>query len=196
MPLYNAWVSIRDDFAFPADDPVDDTELQAKNRETLARCGDIEVIPNIFKTRTQGPRDWQVYSLLYDLPEERDLEQALERFKSENAGQADVLSAWIDSEGGAYVGTVNIYSIRIVTKTWSILNPDYQPDPEEPDFDDRYVLRITGDVEEEYVSGYTGTPLYPPPGNLSSYMPDDGDGPNPTLRDVNLYAGQTSRVFL
>lgn len=193
--LYNAWVEIRDTFAFPAENPDDDTELQAKNRETLSKAADIKSVPSIFKTRTLGPRSWQVYNLYYDLPEERDLERALELFKSENPGDTDVLAAWI-VEDGAYVGTENIYSTRLVTKTWSVLNPDYQPDQDEPNYDPRFVLRVTGEVEEEYVSGYTGTPLYPPPGRLGNYMPDVDGSPDSTLRDVNLLLDQLPRVFL
>ena len=196
--IFNAWVEIRNTFAFPADDPVDDSELQAKNRETMSKCGDIEVIPGLYKTRTQGPRSWQVYSLLYDLEEERDLEIALERFKSENPGDTDVLAAWHveDQIACRQVGTELVIDTRIVTKTWSILNPDYQPDPDLPDFDDRYVIQVTGEVEEEYVSGRTGVPLYPMPGNLGNYMPDVDGVPDSTLRDVNLYMGHPSRSFV
>lgn len=196
--IANAWVEIRNTFAWPADDPADDTELQAKNRETLAKCGDIEVIPNIFKTRQQGPRTWQLYSLLYDdIAEERDLERALELFRSENPGDTSVMGAWwVTSEIACkQVGTELVIDTRIVTKTWSVLNPDYQPDPELPDYDPRYVIQVTGDVEEEYVSGITGVPLYPIPGGLGSYMPDEDGAPNTTIRDVNLYAGQKQRDF-
>lgn len=39
-------------------------------------------------------------------------------------------------------------------------------------------------------------PLYPVPGLLSNFMPDDPDGsPNAALRDVNLYYGQAPRDF-
>jgi hypothetical protein len=103
MSLFNAWLEIRDTFAFPASDPADDTELQAKNRETLDKCGDIAVIPNLFKTRTQGPSSWQLYSLLYDLPTRQAFEQAVERFKSENPGDTDVKGAW-HMEDGRQVG--------------------------------------------------------------------------------------------
>jgi len=95
-------------------------------------------------------------------------------------------------------GTQLVISTRTVTKTWSVLNPDYQPDPEEPNFDDRYVLRITGEVEEEYVSGHTGTPVYPLHPRLIDFMPDVGDPPVPAtaLVDVNLLMGQPPRNFL
>lgn len=148
--IINAWVEVRDDFAFPAADPADDTELQAKNRETLSKCGDIQVIPNLYKQRTQGPRSWQLYSLLYDVPDRRTFEQQIERFKSENPGQTDVLAAW-HVEDGRQVG-----------------------------------IELDG----------SGVPLYPIPGKLSSFMPDDPDGtPNAALRDVNIYYGQAPRDF-
>ena len=143
--IINCFVEIRDDFAFPAADPADDTELQAKNRETLSKCGDIAVIPGLFKTRTQGPRSWQLYSLLYDVETRQQFEQQVERFKSENPGQTDVLGAW-HWEDGRQVG-----------------------------------IETDG----------SGVPLYPIPGRLADFMP----GSDPTLRDVNLYFGQSPRQF-
>ena len=148
--LINAFMEIRNDFAFPASDPADDTELQAKNREALSRVGDIQVQPGLWKTRTQGPRSWQLYSLTYDVSTRQEFEQQIERFKSENPGQTDVLGAW-HMEDGRQVG-----------------------------------IELDG----------SGVPLYPIPGRLSDFMPDDPDGtPNPTLRDVNLYYGQAPRDF-
>ena len=148
--IINAWVEVRNDFAFPAVDPADDTELQAKNRETLARCGDIAVIPNLYDSRTQGPNSWQLYSLLYDVATRQEFEQAVERFKSENPGQTDVLGAW-HFEDGRQVG-----------------------------------IELDG----------SGVPLYPVPGKLGDFMPNNPDGtPNATVRDVNLYAGQAPRDF-
>jgi hypothetical protein len=204
--IYSAWVEIRDDFAFPAEDPEDDTELQAKNRETLSRATDIDVVPFIFKGRTQGPRTWRVYSLLYEFDTQQELEQALERFKSENPGQTDTLGAWewVDSIACRQVGTELVIDTRIVTKTWSVLNPDYDPNEfledgvtPNPDYDPNYVIRVTGDVEEEYVSGITGTPLYPIPGRAMDYMPDVGDPPVAAteLTSVNLLMGQPPLDF-
>lgn len=148
--IINAWLEIRDDFAFPSADPASDTELQAKNRETLALCGDLAVIPGLYKGRTQGPRSWKLYSLLYDVASRQEFEQAVELFKSENAGKTDVLGAW-DFNTGEQVKDNNV-------------------------------------------------PLYPIPGRLASFMPDDIDQdgnpvPNATLRDINLYYGQAARVF-
>ena len=148
--IINAWIEIRDTFTFPAENPEDDTELQAKNRETLSRCGDLTVIPTLFKGRTQGPRTWTLYSLLYDVQTWQEFEQSIERFKSENAGETDVLAAW-HFEDGRQVG-----------------------------------IELDG----------SGVLLYPIPGRLSNFMPDDPDGtPNSTLRDVNLYYGQAPRQF-
>jgi hypothetical protein len=195
---FNAWVEIRDDFTWPADDPADDTELQAKNRETLALCGDIEVIPNLFNTRIAGG-NWQVYSLLYEFPDDtpnpdQAIEQALELFKSENPGQTDVLACWY--EEGNMVGTTLVVTEEpnpeYVGEPYMIPNPDYQPDPEAPDYDPRTEIRNPAYVPPTItVKSQTGVPLYATPGYLDSYMPD-GDT---TLRDVNLYAGQPTRVF-
>ena len=189
----NVLMEIRADFAWPADDPADDTELQAKNRETLALCGDLTSIPNIFATRIAGG-NWQVYSMLYDMPTWPEIEQAVELFKSENPGQTGVLGAWewTDEIASKQVGTDLVIDTRTVSKTWSEINPDYQPDDQEPNYDPNFVIRVTGDVEEEYVSGSTGVPVYPIPGYFSQFMPD-GDA---TVRDVNLYAGQPPRSFV
>jgi hypothetical protein len=182
---FNAWVEIRDDFTWPADDPADDTELQAKNRETLALCGDIEVIPNLFNTRIAGG-NWQVYSLLYEFPDDtpnpdQAIEQALELFKSENPGQTDVLACWY--EEGNMVGTTLVVTEEpnpeYVGEPFMIPNPDYQPDPEAPDYDPRTEIRNPAYVPPTItVKSQTGVPLY-----------------DTTLRDVNLYAGQPTRVF-
>ena len=87
--IINAFVEIRDTFDFTAE----------KNRATLAKCGDIAVIPGLFKTRTQGPRSWQLYSLLYDVETRQKFEQDIELFKSENPGDTDVLGAWHWEDG-------------------------------------------------------------------------------------------------
>lgn len=80
--IINAWIEIRDDFDFEA------------NAEAIARCGDVAVIPGLYRTRTQGPRSWQLYSLLYVVDTRQEFEQAVELFKSENPGLTDVLGAW------------------------------------------------------------------------------------------------------
>ena len=101
--IINAWVEIRDDFTWPAVESENDTQLQAKNRATLAKCGDIAVIPGLYKTRTQGPRSWQLYSLLYDVQTIPEFEQALELFQSENPGETSVMGAWYFENGNQVV---------------------------------------------------------------------------------------------
>jgi hypothetical protein len=132
--IINALIEIRNDFAFPAEDPANDTELQAKNRETLSRCGDIQVQPGLWKTRVQGPRSWQVYSLLYEVDARQQFEQAIERFKSENPGQTDVLGAW-HVEDGRQVGIetdgsgVPLYPIPGRFADFMPDDPDGTPNP-------------------------------------------------------------------
>lgn len=195
-----AWIEIRDDFDWPAEDPADDTELQAKNRETLSKCGDVDVIPFVFKARTQGPRTWRVYSLLYtDIELDRDVEQALERFKSENPGQTDVLAAWY--EDGAMVGCQlvlnEVPNPEYTGEPYEIPNPAYQPDPELDDYDPREFIRNPAWVPETITERtQTGTPLYPPPGNLLNYMPDIDEGvPATELATAHRYMGEPDKVF-
>lgn len=188
---FNAWIEIRDDFAWPAEDPADDTELQAKNRETLALCGDIEVIPNLYNTRSAGG-NWQIYSLVYEDMTEQEFEQAVELFKSENPGVTNVVGAWYWE--GNMVGTQVTYTEvpnpEYTGEPFMIPNPDFQPDPELPDYDPRAEIRNPAWVPEFItVKGQTGVPLYSTPGYLDQYMPGG------TIADVNLYMGQPTRVF-
>ena len=201
--MFTAWLEIRDDFPFPADDPADDTELQAKNRETLSKCGDIDVIPFVFKARTQGPRTWRVYSLLYEFPDDtpnpdQAIEQALELFKSENPGQADVLAAWYNE--GNMVGTELVVTEEpnpdYVGEPFEIPNPAYQPDPELPDYDPREALRNPAWVPEFItVRSQTGVPLYATPGYMLDYMPDVNEAPATEVIDAHRYMGQPEKVM-
>ena len=198
----NVWIEIRDTFAFPADDPADDTELQAKNRETLSRAADVTVVPSLFKQRTQGPRSYLLYSLLYTDVTQQSLEQAVERFQSENPGDTNVMGAW-HWEYGNQFGTEPTFTevpnpgYNGDTESPTIPNPDYQPDPELPDYDPNETLR--NPVYDGRLTlieiGQTGVPLYPIPGSLSNFMPDDENGPNSTIRDINIFAGQALRIF-
>jgi hypothetical protein len=196
----NVWIEIRDTFAFPAEDSELDTELQAKNRETLALTADIGVVPLLYKVRIQGPRSYTLYSLLYDNITQQELEQKIELFASENPGDTAVMGAW-NWEYGNQFGTdpvINeVPNPAYTGEPLNILNPNYQPDPELPDYDPRELLRNPLWVPEFLTEiTQTGVPLYPIPGALSAHMPDDPDGSsNLTLRDVNLFAGQAPRIF-
>ena len=148
----------------------------------------------LFKKSKIAGKDWTLWSINFTekLPQ---VKIRLDQLLLDRPNHISLAGAW--QWDGAQHGTEHVYSTRIVTKTWSILNPDYQPDPELPDFDDRYVIQITGEVEEEYISGFTGTPLYPIPLNaLLKFMPDDENGdPAVALADVNLLMGQSPRWF-
>ena len=202
--IVNVWIEIRNTFAYPAENPEDDTELQAKNRETLSRAADITVVPFLFKQRTQGPRSYILYSLLYDVATNQELEQAVERFQSENPGDTNVMGAW-HWEYGNQFGTEPTYTedpnpgYNGDTESPTIPNPDFQPDPELPDYDPNETLRnpvYDGRLTLTEI-GQTGVPLYPIPGSLGNFMPDEGDPPvpNATVRDINLFMGQAPRLF-
>ena len=81
-------------------------------------------------------------------------------------------------DDGAPVGTEPVYSTRSVTKTVSQRNPDYDPNEfledgttPNPDYDPNFVIREEITYDEEYMSGYTGTPLYNMGGNVNNFMP-------------------------
>ena len=196
----NVWMELRDTFAWPAEDPADDTELQAKNRETFALAAELDVVPFLYKQRTQGPRTWTIISLLYVDVTQQSLEQAVERFQSENPGDTGVMGAWYweyGNEFGTEAVITEVPNPEYAGEPYWIPNPDYQPDPELPDYDPNEFLRNPAYVPEFLTEiSQTGVPLYPIPGRLSSFMPDDPDGtPNPTIRDVNLFAGQAPRLL-
>ena len=182
-----AWVEIRDDFDFERPDNV----------ETLAKCGDIDVIPTVFKARSQANRAWRVYSLQYEYPDDvgnldQAIEQDLERFKSENPGQTDVLGAWY--EAGNMVGTTlvveEVPNPEYTGEPLEIPNPDYQPDEELPDFDPRETILNPAWVPEFItVRSQQGVPLYPTPGYIVDYMP------NGELVDAHRYMGQADKVM-
>jgi len=156
-----------------------------------------KITPSLFRNdNPPGPRTYELWSLYYEVDDEQGVRDARNDLLAIYPGQLRTIGAWWDD--GRMVGTENVYSTRTVTKTWSVLNPDYQPDPLEPDFDDRYVLRITGDVEEEFVSGHTGSPTFPLHTRILEFIPDTDDiGTRPTIpSDVNLGMGQTPRNFL
>lgn len=156
----------------------------------------------LFKTITAGGRVYTAWSFMFsgDSTVLQKVKDELDALTAAYPNHIVILGAYRFEPGDIMcrqVGTELIIDTRTVTKTWSVLNPDYQPDDQEPNYDPRFVLRVTGDVEEEYVSGYTGTPTYPLHARLIDFMPDVDDvGTRPTeLSDVNLLAGQPPRYF-
>lgn len=162
--------------------------------------GDFSVLELYREDSPPGPRTYELWSMYFDdVNTVEDAERKRNAILAMFPGQVRTVGGWWNT--GEQVGTEHVYSTRTVTKTWSILNPDYQPDPEEPDFDDRFVLSVTGEVEEEYISGFTGTPTFPLHTRILEYIPDlrDPDGlpiGRPTeVTDVNLGMGQSTRSF-
>jgi len=177
--------------------PVDD-----RTNRLFSYMQDYTQRQKLFKVVTAGGNDYIAWSFMFtgDSNLFSKVVEELDYVTTEYPNHIFVLGAYVFKPGDIMcrqAGTQLVVSTRIVEKTWSVLNPDYQPDPEEPDFDDRYVLRVTGDVEEEYVSGYTGTPTYPLHPRLIDFMPDVGEPPVPAteLADVNLLQGQPPRYF-
>ena len=164
-----------------------------------------DITPSLFRTDDPGgARTYELWSLYYEAADDNAVVQIRNDLNAAYPGQLRTTGAfWFDE--GNQVGTENVYSTRTVTKTWSVLNPDYDPNEfledgttPNPDYDPNFVLRITGDVEETYVSGHTGTALLPVPPNAIEFMPDVDDiGTRPTeLSDVNKGSGQAPRNFL
>ena len=157
----------------------------------------------LFKTVTAGGRVYTAWSFMFtgDSTILQKVKDELDALVAAYPNHVFVLGAFIFVPGDIMcrqVGTQLVIDTRIVEKTWSVLNPDYQPDPAEPNFDDRYVIQVTGDVGEEYVSGHTGTPTYPLHPRLIDFMPDVGEPPVPAtaLADVNLLMGQPPRNYI
>ena len=160
----------------------------------------------LFKRPTLGGNRYTLWSITFSdsvdvLQKVRD---ELDDLEAKYPSLIVVAGAWIWQDGDMacrQAGTQLTIGTRSVVKTYSKFNPDYQPDPEAPLFDDRFVLRVTEPVEESYVSGSTGTPLYPLSAQLLKFMPDliDADGvvtPPTELTDVNLLMGQPPRSFI
>ena len=124
---------------------------------------------------------------------------------AEYPNQISVLGAW--KETGEQFGTEHVYTTTVEEVTYSILNPDYDPneflDDEvtpNPDYDPNYVIRVTEDQDVTRITGKTGTAEYPLPDFLWRFLPNplpDGTIPasNADLVDINLLFGQRPRSF-
>ena len=191
--IVNLWMGFDDRASSTAKTPDEFGQFGAG----YGALGDT-ITPSLFRTDDPaGPRTYELWSLYFEAADDAAVKQARNDLLAIYPGQLRTVGAWWYDDG-RMVGTENVYSTRTVTKTWSERNPDYQPDPLEPNYDPNYVNRITGDVEEEYVSGHTGDPEFPLHVRILEFMPDVDDvGTRPTeLSDVNLGAGQAPRNFL
>ena len=206
----NIWLALRDD----AQDKVKerltwDTESQGEYSGPVTdRSAKLfrymqQHKEKLFRAPTLGGRVYTVWSITFSVHTDaaQKIADELDFLTTTYPTQLSVVGAWRWDQGDAVakqVGTELVWDTRIVEKTWSVKNPDYQPDDQEPNYDPRFVLRVTGNVEENYVSGSTGTPTYPLHPQLINFMPDVGDPPVPAteLTDVNLLQGQPPRSFI
>lgn len=206
MNFANIWLGIRAE-AHAAiierlqwDDSTEYTGPVTDREHRLFRyMADQTNIQRMFKTNTVAGKKWTLWNLSFTSKLTK-VKIELDKLLSDRPDHITVAGAW--RWDGSQFGTDHVYSTRTVTRTWSVRNPDYQPDEELPDFDDGQRLSVTGDVEEEFVSGMEGTPMYPIPKRaLLKFMPDRVDedglviGPATELSDVNLSYGQAPRSF-
>ena len=192
MAIFNLWMGFDDRAQSKAKSP-DEFGMFS---DAFMALGDPRTISIFREDDPAGPRTYELWNLSYEAETDADCVGIRNALLAVYPGQLRTIGGWW-YEDGSMVGTQNVYSTRTVTKTWSVLNPDYQPDPLEPDFDDRFVLRVTGDVDEEYISGFTGLPLFPLHTRIIEFMPDTDElGTRPTApSDVNLGMGQAPRYF-
>jgi hypothetical protein len=186
-----------------ADGPYTGPVTERESR-IFRSMSDHGVVQNLFKTPTILSSPMQLWSVNFDESKQtlRELKDEIDWLTATRGAQVAIAGCW-SSKDGSQLGTELTYDTRTVVKTWSAHNPDYQPDLLEPDFDDRLVIRITGDVEEDYITGYTGIPDYPiNTTQLLKFMPDVWNGDDPAtfspatvLSDVNLSSGQAPRDF-
>lgn len=196
--LLNLWMGFDDRAASTAKTPDEFGQFS----EAYRALGNVNSISLYRIDNPPGPRTYELWNLYADnIQDDQGALDVRNDLLAVYPGQLRTIGGWW-TDDGRMVGTELVYSTRIVTKTWSVLNPDYQPDPDEPDFDDRFVLRVTGDVEEEFISGSTGDIVFPLHTRILEFIPDlvDENGVptgRPTdLTDVNLIYGQAPRSFI
>ena len=204
--IINVWLALRDDAQAlikqrlrwnprvdgPYTGPVD-----PRAATLFRRMADLEGTQRLFRTDRVAGRDYSLWSLYFNSKKvaPAKVKKELDWLIATYPNRVAILGAW--HEDGRQVGTQHVYDTQTVNKEVSFRNPDFQPDPELPLFDDRRILREFRDVEVTSVVGKTGTPLYPLHARLLNFMPDVDDiGTRPTgPSDVNLLAGQMPRSF-
>ena len=196
--IVNLWMGFDDRAQSSAKEPDEFGQFS----DAYNSLGD-KITPSLFKTDDPpGPRTYELWSLYYEAEDDNAVLQIRNDLNAVYPGQLRTVASFWYAEGNQ-VGTENVYETHIEEQTWNELNPDYQPDPELPDFDDRYVISVTGDVEVTTVTGHTGNPIFPATVDPLDYMPDVWNGDEPPtyspatdITDVNLGAGQAPRNFL
>lgn len=204
MSFANIWLGLRDDAnTLVIEYLKHDEESGPYSGPVSARAGrffkfmaDQDNVGKLYKAPTLGGNIWHLWNISFS-----DSQYTLAQIRAEidwiiatYPAQVSIVGAW--EWTGEQFGTEHVWSTRQVDKWVVRHNPNYQPDPELPDYDPAQYLRTFETVDEDYVSGYTGTPLYPiPVTQLLNFMPDVNEAPAVFLADVNLLMGQAPRSF-
>jgi hypothetical protein len=206
----NVWVALRDDAQAAIRERLTwDEESQGpytgpvSNRTAIlfTRMRDIANVQRLFRVATINARQWTLWNLYFT---ERGnilqiIQDELDQLAIDYPNQFIIAGAWIWDNPLAcrQVGTQLDIQTRTVQGTKPEPNPNYQPDPEAPNYDPNEWITVSVDVIQAYVAGHTGTPTYPLHPQLLELMPDVDDiGTRPTeLSDVCLMAGQPPREF-
>jgi hypothetical protein len=206
----NVWIALRDDAQSaivtrlqwdeesqgPYTGPVEDRTAILFTR----MLGGAEV-QRLFRVATLGGRQYTLWNLYY---QDRGsvlqvVQDELDQLAIDYPSQFIIAGAWIWDHSLAcrQVGTQLDIQERTVPRESRYRNPDYQPIPEEPNYDPQKWIYEMRDTLETYVAGHTGTPTYPLHPQLIELMPDVDDvGTRPIeLSDINLVAGQPPREF-
>ena len=210
MKTYNIWLAISD----AAQDVVLeylrwDTETQGEYTGPLRRrsqrlCEYMQDETNrrrLFSKPTLAGTVYNLWSIDFedDPTVLQEVEDEILYLQGEYPNQISVLGAW--KADGAMVGCqlvlTEVPNPDYVGEPFMIPNPDFNDDPESPDYDPRTEIRNPLWVPETITErSQTGTPRYPLPNFLWQFLPaEDGATSNADLRDVNLLFGQAKRVF-
>lgn len=217
MTFANIWLGLRDDANTVVIDYLrHDEESGPYTGPVTNRAGrlfrffsDQEVVSKLYKAPTLGGNVWHLWNIniseaQYSLQQVRD---EIDWLLGQYGSQVSMVGAW--KWTGEQYGTQHVWDTRQVQKWVTRRNPNYDPNEfledgvtPNPNYDPERFVRTFETVDEDYISGMTGTPLYPiPKTQLLNFMPDirdeDGNviGPATVLSNVNLLFGQAPRSF-
>ena len=229
MSIINVWIAIRDDAQALIHERLTwDEESQGeysgpvtdRQAKLFGYMADRDTTQRLFRTDSLA-RVWTLWSVYFDLPGNilQKVKAELDQLALDYPNHIKLIGAW--HWDGRQVGTQYVYgpvTREIDDPAFNqpdIPNPDYQPYPDEPDFDPRETIPdptwVAPDpwpqIEETTIEiiGTTGEPTYPIHARLLEFMPDtvtyDANGDEtsrtrPTIpSDINLGLGQTPRLF-
>ncbi|MCP4451606.1 MAG: hypothetical protein GY809_09110, partial [Planctomycetes bacterium] len=119
--------------------PVDD-----RTNRLFSYMQDFTQRQKLFNTVSAGGYTYVAWSFMFtgDSTLFQQVVDEIDWVTAEYPDHIFVLGAYVYKAGDIMckqAGTTLVIDTRIVEKTWSVLNPDYQPDPELPDYDPVYV---------------------------------------------------------